>query len=921
MDGMLSKDGRVHVARPWLVLVLAVLVVPMTNLSTAGAAAVPLYPDMKTLPPRALKLVRADVSVDGSGVMHNLLRFSNTAHNAGQGPLLLNADINPTTRSGPATQRVMNDDGSFTDRSAGSFYWHEAHEHYHFDDWGTYQLWSVDDYNSWVASGRSKGQARKVGAKTTSCVLDEEFIARLPGTPYPAQYYGGCLPVASGQLRQVLSVGWGDTYDYWRAEQWIDLDQETLADGQYVLRSVTDPKNKIYESPNKADTTREGQLDNEAITIFGIQSGALVDGAAPTGTVSINHVDASTQSTSVSVDVIGRDDVSGVDQLRLSNDGVTWATFPYTSGDGSIPTTVLWDLADARWGGTAVGGDRLVHAQTRDRSGKWSATFTDSINLLTGPPPPTSGYGGVIAADGPVSHWRLGELSGTAAADSIGSNVGTYRSGVALGAASLTSETGNRASSFDGVDDSVAVPSSPGLSPTGAVTVEAWARLAVVPPSGTFASLVSKAESYSLQMNGPLLEFTTMRGGVRRRVQAPVGSVLPGQTVHVVGTYDGTNQRLFVNGAQVASGAFSGALPVNASRVVLGSWDTVSEFLTGTIDEVAIYAKVLTPAQVTNHHNQGTATPPPVQRTLTVARTGSGSGSVTSSFPIGINCGTTCSAPLLAGTTVTLTAVPGPTSTFAGWSGGGCTGTASCTTTVTADVTVTAAFDPVAPPPPSSGYRAAVTGDGPVSYWRLGESSGTTAADEVAANTGTYRNGVALGATSLLASDSANRAAAFDGVDDLVAVPSSTGLSPTAAVTVEAWVRPTAKPVAGSFASVASKAEAYSLQFNGPQLEFTTIGGATRRRVQAPASAVVAGQTYHVVGTYDGFTQRLYVNGVQVASAGFSGAMNANTRPVVLGSWDTTSEFLKGTIDDVAVYAKALTPAQIANHQSLGRAT
>ena len=84
---------------------------------------------------------------------------------------------------------------------------------------------------------------------------------------------------------------------------------------------------------------------------------------------------------------------------------------------------------------------------------------------------------------------------------------------------------------------------------------------------------------------------------------------------------------------------------------------------------------------------------------------------------------------------------------------------------------------------------------------------------------------------------------------------------------------------------------------------------------------MVAGQTYHVVGTFDGMTQRLYVNGVQVASGAFSGPMNANTKPASWsGSWDTASEFLAGTVDDVAVYAKALTATQVANHYNRGRA-
>ncbi|MEA2973857.1 MAG: hypothetical protein QOG82_2315 [Actinomycetota bacterium] len=244
------------------------------------------------------------------------------------------------------------------------------------------------------------------------------------------------------------------------------------------------------------------------------------------------------------------------------------------------------------------------------------------------------------------------------------------------------------------------------------------------------------------------------------------------------------------------------------------------------------------------------------------------------------------------------------------------TAPAPTTTTVPAPTTTTT----IAPPPAPTGYTATVKADGPVSYWRLGETSGTAAADSVGTSTGTYRNGVALGAPSLLVSDSANRAASFDGVNDMVSVPSSAALSPTGAVTVEAWVRPTAKPAAGSFTSVASKADSYSIQFNGPQIEFTTINGTTRRRVQAPASAVVVGQTYHVVGTFDGTTQRLYVNGVQLASGTFSGAMNVNTKAVVLGSWDTASEFLSGTVDDVAVYAKVLTPAQVATHYNRGRA-
>ena len=78
--------------------------------------------------------------------------------------------------------------------------------------------------------------------------------------------------------------------------------------------------------------------------------------------------------------------------------------------------------------------------------------------------------------------------------------------------------------------------------------------------------------------------------------------------------------------------------------------------------------------------------------TLTVRPAGVGSGIVTSS-PTGINCGSTCSASFAAGTSITLTATAAPTSVFAGWSNGGCSGADTCTMTLGADTTVTATFN------------------------------------------------------------------------------------------------------------------------------------------------------------------------------------------------------------------------------------
>jgi subtilisin family serine protease len=76
---------------------------------------------------------------------------------------------------------------------------------------------------------------------------------------------------------------------------------------------------------------------------------------------------------------------------------------------------------------------------------------------------------------------------------------------------------------------------------------------------------------------------------------------------------------------------------------------------------------------------------------LTVTRSGSGSGTVTST-PAGIACEPTCSASFPFSSSVTLTVSPAPGSTFTGWSGAGCTGTADCSLTMDTAKSATATF-------------------------------------------------------------------------------------------------------------------------------------------------------------------------------------------------------------------------------------
>jgi hypothetical protein len=567
-----------------------------------------LYPDLKTLSPRDLRFEATDVDPSETTAIHNVLRFSNTVWNAGPGPLELRGQINPETKTGAAIQRVYNDTGGYTDYSTGNtFYWHAAHQHYHFDNWGTYQLWTRSEWESWLASGRTQGSPL-VGSKTTSCVEDEEFIKTMPNMPYPPVHSPeGCFPDSTGLMLQGLSPGWGDTYDYYRPDQWIDLGANGhLADGEYVLRSVVDPLNKVYESAGKSDPSTEGEVANEAITKFSVSSGKLVDSNPPTGTVRINDIDTATASPNVTVKVLGRDDISGVTQVKLSNGGANWTTPQAYTGTESTAQAISWDLTNPTYGGTSADGLKTVYVQFKDASGKWSGSETDTIQLDR--QGGVSAYSNAVLSDGPAGYWRLGESSGTVAKDAAGSHDGTYVNGPTLGQASLLAgDTVSKAVSFDGVNDFVRVPTAETLSPTTRVSLEAWIKPTSLPTAGSFVSILTKPESYSLQFNGPKLEFTIIQNGTRKRLQVASGAIVTGQTYQVVGTYDGTTQRLYINGTQVASTALSGAITTNNNALYVGSWGGTEEFFKGTIDEPAVYAGVLSAARVSAHYSAATS--------------------------------------------------------------------------------------------------------------------------------------------------------------------------------------------------------------------------------------------------------------------------------------------------------------------------
>jgi YVTN family beta-propeller protein len=114
--------------------------------------------------------------------------------------------------------------------------------------------------------------------------------------------------------------------------------------------------------------------------------------------------------------------------------------------------------------------------------------------------------------------------------------------------------------------------------------------------------------------------------------------------------------------------------------------------------------------------------------TLTIAKSGSGIGTVTSA-PSGIVCGATCQAPFAVNTVVNLSAMPAGGSFFSGWSGNCAGGVA----TMNANKTCIATFTAAAPPSRSGGGSTSCTQANPCTCFVATAAYGSTMASEVVA--------------------------------------------------------------------------------------------------------------------------------------------------------------------------------------------
>jgi len=197
---------------------------------------------------------------------------------------------------------------------------------------------------------------------------------------------------------------------------------------------------------------------------------------------------------------------------------------------------------------------------------------------------------------------------------------------------------------------------------------------------------------------------------------------------------------------------------------------------------------------------------------------------------------------------------------------------------------------------------------GLVGYWRFDEETGSTAKDS-----SPYGNhGTIYGATRVRGI--IGKALSFDGVDDYVEVANSESLNPTNEITLMAWVN--ARSTQNTeYPKIVAKANAYVLHIldTFPSVIVLNIYSGGNLRQTKIENALSADEWVHIVATYDGRYGRIYKNGELVATKDFEtiGIIDSTANDVGIGAYPGGSTPFNGTIDEVRIYNRALSPGEI----------
>ena len=256
---------------------------------------------------------------------------------------------------------------------------------------------------------------------------------------------------------------------------------------------------------------------------------------------------------------------------------------------------------------------------------------SESVEVTIAAAGTVSPYASSVLDDAPSSFWRLGEASGTDVLDWAGFNDLTAGAGVTRGATGAPSGDADKASVFNGTDTGIASGRTLQEAPN-TYTSEAWIRTTTTSGGkiiGFGRSQTGNSGSYDRQTymdNDGRIWFGVYPNTIRTLNSTKTYN--DGEWHHVVSSLGPAGMALYIDGQLIGertdttSGeGYQGVWRVGGDN--LSGWPNqpTSYYFAGTIDEVAVYPRVLAASEVADHYRlrDGSVTVPPVPNRAPVA--------------------------------------------------------------------------------------------------------------------------------------------------------------------------------------------------------------------------------------------------------------------------------------------------------------